>query len=139
MPVDQTDATEMTAVLKFRLSFRAEPAAAESYGLTAPSYQLRIDDTSAGVFTRAQLQSGIDLASPGDSDGCPGSQGSCAYVDHNQLHFNGWRGVQIPLAFYQFSNYQPAMNALNDLEQQIVASQRAAAQPQPHSFELRPN
>jgi len=139
MPVDQTDPTEVTAVLNsdFLSALNQQPL--KVTGLTAASYQLRIDDTSAGVFTRAQLQSGIDLASLPTPMAAQAAKVHVLTWTHNQLHFNGWRGVQIPLAFYQFSNYQPALNALNDLEQQIVASQRDAAQPQPHKFELRPN
>ena len=139
MPVDQTDPTEVIALLNsdFLSALNQQPI--QVTGLIADSYELRIDDTSAGVFTRAQLQSGIDLAGLPTAMAAQAAQVHSLTWTHNLLHFNGWRGVQVPLAPYTFSNYRPTLDAISNLEQQIVASQRATALPQRHNFELRPN
>ena len=55
---------------------------------------------------------------------------------HNALHAARWRNVQVPLEKDQTPHLLKALDALDDLEADILREQRAAAQPRPRHFEV---
>ena len=59
-------------------------------------------------------------------------------LQHNDIHFARWRQVQLKAANATPANLQRALEALDDLEGDLVKQQRAAAQPVPHRYELQP-
>jgi hypothetical protein len=63
-------------------------------------------------------------------------------LQHNNIHFQRWRQIQVPFAEGQSPKVQAAtkefMRALDEEEAEVVKQQRAAAQPQPHQFQLAP-
>ena len=61
-----------------------------------------------------------------------------AYAKHNNLHFAAWRQVQVPFQDDKSPNIAKALEAMNALEAEVIAEQRAAAQPKPHRYELTP-
>jgi len=108
------------------------------FGLTAPSYRLRIDGSDAGTFSREQLAAGVNLAAMDT----PMLRQSLAVHDltlkHNNIHFARWRQVQVPLEREELERKAAAMAALDGLENELIARQRDMAKPRPHSFELAP-
>jgi hypothetical protein len=59
-------------------------------------------------------------------------------LKHNQIHFQRWRQLQVPLQELKLDRLQPAMDSLDALEVELLAQQRAAAQPKPRHYELSP-
>jgi lysophospholipase L1-like esterase len=105
-------------------------------GLQAPHCRLKVDGEDVGEFTREQLATGINLA----LSSTPMFRQAQAVHDltlrHNSIHFQRWRSVQLPLADHGYAGLSRALEALDALEAEIVAEQRAKAKPVPHRFEI---
>ena len=59
-------------------------------------------------------------------------------LHHNDLHFQRWRTLQVPLEKRDEPVVAKAMKGLDAVESSLVADQREEARPVPHRFELRP-
>lgn len=105
-------------------------------GLSAAKYALVIDDQKVGVFTKEELAAGVNLAAMTT----PMSQQAAAVHSltkaHTDLHNYRWRSIEVP--FGKAPNVGKALAGLDALEGDLIAQQRAAAQPKPHRFELTP-
>lgn len=56
-----------------------------------------------------------------------------------KAHNQRWRDIQVPYQAYKASpGFAKALEGLDSLEAEIQVEQRAAAQPKPHKFELKP-
>jgi len=55
---------------------------------------------------------------------------------HNLIHFTRWRQLQVPMEKDAPPHLKPAMDALDDLEADLVQQQRATAQPKPRRYEV---
>ena len=108
-------------------------------GLAAGKWELKIDGLAAGTFTGDDLAKGINLATLSTPMLKQSLDVHALTLKHNTIHFTSWRTVQTGLAT-DASPYtkQNAMLALDQLDQELVAEQRAAAQPRAHRFELTP-
>jgi len=106
----------------------------------APSaeYTLKIDGQDIGVFTREQLGEGVNLAALTTPMTRQAAEVHRHTLRHNDIHFNRWRSVQVPLQDFDTEKVNRATDALDALEADSVAQQRKAAQPRPHRFELVP-
>jgi lysophospholipase L1-like esterase len=107
-------------------------------GLSAPRYQLKIDGEVIGAFTREQLAEGINLAVLPTPMVKQAKAVHGLTLKHNNLHFAAWRQVQFPFQDNKSRNIAKALSAMNALEAEVIAEQRAAAQPKPHRYELTP-
>ena len=107
-------------------------------GLSAARYQLKIDGEVIGGFTREQLGEGINLAVLPTPMVKQAKAVHALTVKHNNLHFAAWRQVQVPFQDDKSPNIAKAIAAMNALEAEVIAEQRAAAQPKPHRYELTP-
>jgi hypothetical protein len=107
-------------------------------GLAAARYTLKIDGEEVGTFTREQLAEGINLAALPTPMTKQAQAVHALTLRHNDVHFVRWRQVQVPLQEERSSRLGKALAALDDLEEEIVREQRAAARPQPHRYELTP-
>ena len=107
-------------------------------GLTGAKYQLKIDSESIGEFTKEQLNEGVNLAWFPTPMSKQAAAVHALTLKHNNLHFAAWRQVQVPFQSSKSPNIAKAIDAMNALEQEVVAEQRAAAQPKPHRYELAP-
>jgi hypothetical protein len=58
-------------------------------------------------------------------------------VEHNNLHSARWRNLQVPFQSDPLPHLQQGLQMLDTLEAEIVQRQHAAAQPQPHHYELQ--
>ena len=98
---------------------------------------LQIDGQSVGTFSAKALADGIDLSSLPTPMNRQSEQVARLGRLRNQLHFTRWRQIQIPFANESSSRVGKAVEELNGLEAQLLALQRAAAQPISHTFELK--
>jgi hypothetical protein len=105
-------------------------------GLTAARYTLKIDDATVGSFTKEELAAGVNLAALPTPMAAQAAAVHDLTLKHNTVHFARWRQIQVPLAEVQADRKQPAMDAIDALDAELVTEQRAAAQAKPHRFEL---
>jgi lysophospholipase L1-like esterase len=107
-------------------------------GLATGHYTLRIDSKGVGEFTNAQLGEGINLA----MYVTPMTEQAMTVLNlttsHNQIHFERWRHIQVPLQDKIEPSLDGALAAMDRLEADIVRQQREASHPKPHQFELTP-
>jgi len=136
MPLDPKDPLLALAVRSsdFVQALNQQPL--KVTGLTAASYALRIDGEAIGKFSSQQLAEGINLAVLATPMAKQAASVHALTLKHNNIHFARWRQVQAPLADDRLARKQAALAALDKLEDDVVAQQRAAAQPKPRRYEL---
>jgi hypothetical protein len=107
-------------------------------GLDGPRYQLAIDGMEVAEFTKDQLDAGVNLA----EHQTPMLRQAMAVhrltLHHNDLHFQRWRALQVPLEGRDEPVVTKAMKGLDAVESSLVADQREEARPVAHYFELLP-
>jgi len=108
-------------------------------GLTAATYELKIDGATVGRFSNDDLTKGVNLATLNTPMLRQSLDVHALTMKHNNMHFAKWRTVETGLS----NDASPAtkldaMEALDRLDNELVAEQRAAAQPKAHTFELIP-
>jgi len=105
-------------------------------GMPSGTYSLKIDGTSVGAFNNDQLAAGINLAllkTPATE------QAMKVYLlarSHEEIHYDRWRNIDVPLADYNLPESAPANAALDQLSDAIAKKMREVAQPVSHKFEL---
>jgi lysophospholipase L1-like esterase len=107
-------------------------------GLEASEYQLTIDGKRVTNLSKDQLAAGVNLA---ELDTPMIRQAMSVHqltLKHNEIHFVRWRMVQVPLEDHAYPSLAKALEGLDALQGEIVAEQRAKAQPVAHRFELVP-
>jgi lysophospholipase L1-like esterase len=107
-------------------------------GLAAARYTLLIDGETIGSFAATQLAAGINLAELPTPMARQAAAVHALTVRHVSIHQARWRQVQVPLEIGGAAHLPEALQALDDVEADLVRQQRAAAQPQPHRFDLVP-
>jgi lysophospholipase L1-like esterase len=101
-------------------------------------YTLRIDGQEITTYPADQFERGINLAELKTPMLKQAGEVLKLTKQHIDLHLSRWRVVQVPLAEYGLSHRNAALADLDALEQEVIARQRAAAQPRPHFFEIVP-
>ncbi len=107
-------------------------------GLHNGVYTLQIDGQAVGTFNNDELAAGINLAL---LDTPMTKQAKEVYdltVAHCDIHNERWRTIQVPLVGYALPQSQATMDAMDALEQAVVAKQHETAQPKPHRYSLTP-
>jgi lysophospholipase L1-like esterase len=111
-------------------------------GLTAPYYELDIDNGAIGVFSQEDLAKGVNLATQSTPMMDQAVAVQLLTVQHNDLHYARWRNIQVPLLSKNntaiATALPPILRALDAEEKGVVAQQRAKAQPVAHTFKLIP-
>jgi lysophospholipase L1-like esterase len=111
-------------------------------GLKSTQYQLKIDGVDLGAFSREQLAAGINLAILPTPMLAQAGQVEALTWQHNNLHYQRWRSVELPLAEVSAPEVQESVKnlvaALDKEEARVIEQQRLAAQPKPHQFQLLP-
>ncbi|MCI0746189.1 MAG: SGNH/GDSL hydrolase family protein [Verrucomicrobia subdivision 3 bacterium] len=140
MPVDLKDPVIALAVASSDFVETLNQQTLKVKGLSAGNYTLKIDDDEIGSFTGEQLSQGINLTILPTPMVKQAAQVHKLTLQHNNIHFQRWRQVQVPLEKNESARVQKAvkdlMTALDDEEAEIVKQQRAAAQPKRHQFQL---
>ena len=107
-------------------------------GLKGQRFVLKIDGDTVGTFTRQQLEEGVNLA---DLSTPMAKQAQAVHdltLKHNNIHFTRWRELQVALGQQTLPHLSQATEALDNLEADLVAQQRQAAQPKTRQYELLP-
>jgi lysophospholipase L1-like esterase len=107
-------------------------------GLTATRYALSIDGEKVGDFSREELENGINLAVLPTPMLTQAAKVHDLTLKHNQIHFARCRNIQVSLHDFSFAGQQPALDALDRLEDDTVQEQRAASQPKARHYVLTP-
>ncbi len=138
MPLDQKDSALKLAVQCSDFFRALDWQPLKVTGLQGQRYQLKIDGHEVGTFSRPQLEEGLNLAQwP-----TPMVQQAQAVhnltLRHNNIHATCWRELQVALAQQPLPHLAQAVEALNNLEADLVAQQRETAQPKARHYELLP-
>ena len=113
-------------------------------GLTAPKYQLLIDDKPAAVFTSQELAQGCNLTLSAGPITEQARQLWTTVVEKNNLFFQRWREVQLygPPEWVKSPAFEGVREKeLGRLDAQIAQLEtkiNALRQPLPHTFVLKP-
>ncbi|MDQ3009535.1 MAG: SGNH/GDSL hydrolase family protein [Acidobacteriota bacterium] len=138
LPIDMSDAVMALSVKSSDVMDSLNRQMLKITGLTSAKYQLKIDGEAIGEFIREQLSEGVNLAVLPTPMAKQAAVVHALTLKHNNLHFAAWRQVQVPFQDLKSPNAAKAIKAMNALEQEVVAQQRAAAQPKSHRYELTP-
>lgn len=107
-------------------------------GLKSGTYSLKIDGNSIGAFNNDQFAAGINLAllkTPATDQAMKVYQLASL---REEIHYDAWRNIQIPLNDYALSQSQSAIDSLNQLDSAVSQKMRELAQPTSHKFEIVP-
>ena len=107
-------------------------------GLEGSDYVLSIDGEDVGSFSKDQLAEGINLALLSTPMTKQASEVHNLTLKHNNVHNTRWRQVQVPLSSIKSPHLDEAIADLDRVEAEVVDQQRAAAQPKPRRYELKP-
>jgi hypothetical protein len=136
MPVDMKDPVMKLAVQSSDFFQSVDWQPLKVTGLKGRQYLLKIDGEETGTFSRQQLEEGLNLAELPT----PMVNQSQAVHDltlkHNNLHAARWRELQVALAQQPLPHLSQAVEALDNVEADLVALQRQAAQPKPRHYDL---
>ena len=138
MPIDQRDALVALAVRSSDVMDALNQEPLKVRGLAAGRYTLKIDGEPAGSFTAQELASGINLAGLPTPMARQAAEVHALTLRHNNLHSTRWRQVQVPMEKDAAPHLLKALDALDELEADVVREQRAAAQPRTHRYEVVP-
>src|SRR6266487_3108193 len=142
MPVDLNDPIVALAVKSSDFLHALNQQTLKVTGLSGANFDLKIDGDEQGSFTREQLAEGINLATLPTPMAKQAAEVHKLTLQHNNIHFQRWRQVQVPLADGRTPKVQKAtqdlMAALDEEEADVVKGQHAAAQPRRHQFQLGP-
>jgi hypothetical protein len=107
-------------------------------GLQPGQYKLTIDGETAGSWSAEDLSACVNLAVLDTPMARQAMEVRTLTSQHVDLHQVRWRTIQVPLQDLDSAQYDQALKSLDGLEADVVAKQRAAAQPRPHVFQLAP-
>ena len=138
MPVDARDAIAGLAVKSSDFVEALNQEILKVRGLSSGRYTLKIDGEAAGSFTSEEFAAGINLATVQTPMARQAAEVHALTLRHNNIHFARWRQVQVPLEKDAAPHLLKALDALDDLESDVLKEQRAAAQPKPHRYEVAP-
>jgi lysophospholipase L1-like esterase len=136
MPVDMKDPVMKLAVRSSDFFQALDWQPLRVTGLKDRQYLLRIDGEEVGTFSRQQLEEGLNLA----EWATPMVKQSQAVHDltlkHNNIHAARWRELQVSLAQQPLPHLSQALEALDNVEADLVALQQQTAQPNVRHYDL---
>jgi lysophospholipase L1-like esterase len=138
MPIDLKDPVVALAVKSSDVMQDLNQEVLKLSNFPSSEYTLKIDGQEIADFTSKQLSDGVNLAEYSTPMARQAAEVHRHTLRHNDIHFNRWRSVQVPLKDFDPEKLDRALDALDSLEAESVAEQRKAAEPRPHYFELVP-
>jgi hypothetical protein len=105
-------------------------------GLTSGRYILTIDGAPVGTWSSAELARGLNLAVLDTPMARQAMDVRDLTVKRIDIHQQRWRALQVPLKDLNMEHLAEALKVLDSVETELIAHQRAAAQPRPHDFQL---
>ena len=107
-------------------------------GLKAGDYKLTIDGEPVGTWKNTELEQGVNLAVLETPMSEQAMQVRDLTVRRIDIHQSRWRTLQVPLQGMDLEHLNESLRALDSLDIEVAAKQRAAAQPRSHVFQLTP-
>ncbi len=138
MPVDMRDPLVALAVRSSDVVQALNQEPLKVRGLGAGRYALKIDGETAGTFTAQELAAGVNLAELPTPMMRQAAEVHQLTLRHNSLHATRWRNIQVPMEKDQTPHLLKALDALDELEADLIREQRATAQPKARHFEVLP-
>jgi lysophospholipase L1-like esterase len=138
MPIDPKDALIALALRASDFVEALDRQPLKVGGLTRARYVLRIDGEMVGGFSRQDLADGVNLALLPTPMAKQALDVHALTIRHNQIHYERWRHLQVPLQEQKLERLQPVLDSLDALEAELIDQQREAAQPKPRHYELSP-
>ena len=138
MPVNQGDALTALAARSSDVIETLDQQPLKVRGLAAGRYALKIDGEPAGTFTAEQFATGVNLATLPTPMERQAARVHQLTLRHDNLHTARWRQVQVPMEKDAAPHLLKALDALDELETDVIREQRAAALPVAHRFEVAP-
>ena len=138
MPVDVNDPLIALALRASDFAEALDRQPLRIAGLPRARYVLRIDGEMVGSFSRQDLADGVNLALLPTPMVRQALDVHALTIRHNQMHYERWRHLQVPLQEQKLERLQNALDSLDALEAELIGQQRAAAQPKPRRYELSP-
>jgi hypothetical protein len=136
MPVDVSDPLFRLADESSRFTAELNQQPLRISGLKQGAYALRIDGQQVGVFTDQELAAGLNLATLPTPMFEQARLVHAQTLKHNNVHNARWRVVQAPLDTDGFARQRAAMDALDSLEEEMVARHIEMARPRERLFEV---
>ena len=136
MPLDMRDPLVALAIHSSDFVEALNQQPLKVRGLAAGRYTLRIDGEAVGTFPAERLAQGINLAELPTPMARQAAEVHALTLRHNNIHATRWRQVQVPMEKDQTPHLARALEALDELEADVIREQRAAAMPKARRFEL---
>jgi len=136
MPLDLKDEVMRLAIHSSDFLETLDRQILKVSGLKASRYQLEIEGVNLGRFTKDQLAAGINLAELPTPMLKQSLEVHELTLKHNSIHGARMKELQVGLAKKSALHLQAALDALEGLERDLVAQQRAAAQPRIRHYKL---
>jgi lysophospholipase L1-like esterase len=136
MPLDLKDEVMMLVLRSSDFLETLDRQILKVTGLGGSRYQLDIDGTDLGTFTKEQLAGGVNLAELPTPMLKQALEVHDFTLKHNSIHAARWQELQVGLANKSLPHLQAALDALEGLESELVAGQQAAAQPAVRHYKL---
>jgi lysophospholipase L1-like esterase len=138
MPIDMRDPLVSLAVRSSDVVDALDQQPLKIRGLAAGRYTLKIDGDAAGTFGAEQLAAGINLATLPTPMMRQAAEVHALTLRHNNIHFLRWRNVQVTMEKDVTPHLMNALQALDDLEADVIKEQRMSAQPKARHYEVTP-
>jgi lysophospholipase L1-like esterase len=138
MPIDLKNSGIALAVKASDVEEALNRETLKVQGAPASKYALKIDGEDIAELTKEQLAAGVNLAELNTPMNRQAKAVHDLTLQHNNLHFQRWRTMQVPYERRGYPGLAKAIAGLDALEADMVAEQRAKAKPVPHNFELVP-
>ncbi|MCC6536796.1 MAG: DUF1080 domain-containing protein [Bryobacterales bacterium] len=136
MPIDLRDPAMALAVRSsdFQESLNRQMIVIKN--LPAGPHTLRIDGSEIATHTAAEWAAGINLSALRTPMWEQAARVHQLTLQHNNVHFQRWRSVEVPFQRDSLLTAPVVISALDQMDAELVARQRAQAQPVEHRFEL---
>lgn len=136
MPVDMKDPVMKLAVQSSDFFQAVDWQPLKVTGLKGKQYLLKIDGEEVGTLSRQQLEDGLNLAELPTPMVKQAQAVHDLTLKHNNIHAARWRELQVALAGQSLPHLSQAIEALDNVEADLVALQRQAAQPKSRHYDL---
>lgn len=138
MPIDMSDPVMALAVNSSDFMESLNRQIVKVTGLGAGDHTLRIDGSEVVTKSADEWARGVNIAALRTPMWERATRVHALTLKHNNIHFARWRTLQVPFQSDPITAMKPALDALDTLEQELVARQREIARPWTHRFELAP-
>ena len=136
MPVEISEETLALAVRDSDFTEALNQQTLKVKGLSPGKYSLEIDGSVIGTFKAGHLAHGINLATLKTPMREQAEGVYSLALRHNHVHFARWRMVEESFRDYKMSTVEPAVRALDALEQEALDLMWTTAQPKARRYHL---